>query len=100
VGGGVYHVQHVLGDNRFGGNDLDAVVTAEILADLSRRGYRLPTKGIARRRVAIAAEYLKIALSGQEEAEYTLVGLVNGDDVPVRLTRPRLAELEGRPPPE
>ena len=97
VSDGVYHVQQVLGDNRFGGSDFDTVVTTELLADLSRRGYSLPANGIARRRVAAAAEYLKIALSGQDHAEHTLVGLVGGEDVTVGLARARLEQLLAQP---
>lgn len=94
---GVYDVRQVLGNNRYGGNDLDAVISAALVVKLASQGIRLPAEGLARQRLRVAAEYLKVGLSGQERAEYTLVGLVDGQDVRLELNRDELAGILAEP---
>jgi molecular chaperone DnaK len=93
VADNVYDVQQVQGDNAYGGNDFDAAVTEALAARLPTP---LPETGIARRRLAVAAEFLKVALSGREHAEYLLRGF-GGTDVRLELTRAELASILSKP---
>lgn len=91
----MYDVEQVLGDNHYGGRDFDEVVGAALRARLTRDGIEVPDS--ARRRLDVAAEYLKVALSAQSEAEYLLRNLVDGRDVTLRLTRAELAGILREP---
>ena len=91
VSDGVYDVEQVLGDNHYGGRDFDDVIGTALRARLRRDGIEVPDS--ARRRLDIAAEYLKVSLSAQQEAEYLLRNFVAGRDVELRLTRKELAEI-------
>ncbi|OLB67459.1 MAG: hypothetical protein AUI10_00025 [Actinobacteria bacterium 13_2_20CM_2_72_6] len=93
VADNVYDVRQVQGDNQYGGNDFDAAITEALAARLPTP---LPETGIARRRLAVAAEFLKVALSAREQAEYLLRGF-NGADVRLELSRAELAEILRKP---
>ena len=97
VSEGVYEVEQVLGDNHYGGRDFDDVICAALRDRLRRDGIEVPDTGGVRRRLDVAAEYLKISLSAQQEAEYLLRDLVDGTDVTLRLTRAELAEILKEP---
>ena len=97
VGQGVYDVWQVLGDNHYGGKDFDAVISQALVARLQRQGIQVPDAGKARRRVDVAAECLKVALSAQEHADYLLRGLVDRRDVRLELSRAELAEILAEP---
>jgi molecular chaperone DnaK len=88
----LYEVQQVQGDNRFGGKDLDAAITAALATRLEEQDVRVPQTGVARLRLEVAAEFLKVALSSREHAEYVLRGFA-GSDVRVELTRAELAGI-------
>ncbi|WP_329260712.1 Hsp70 family protein [Streptomyces pseudovenezuelae] len=93
----VHDVERVSGDSAYGGRDFDRAV-ADFLADRLRgEGVDVPVRSLERRRLEIAAEYLKIALSSQEEADYTLNAFLGRPSVSVGLTRTELAELLGEP---
>ncbi|MFJ8504460.1 Hsp70 family protein [Streptomyces avermitilis] len=97
VGDNVYEVKHVFGDTKYGGRDFDAAV-ADFLADRLRgEGLDVPSTGLARQRLRIAAEYLKIALSEQPEADYTLNAFLDRPSVRIELTRDDLADLLAEP---
>lgn len=95
VGEGVYEVEQVLGDNHYGGRDFDDVIVGALRERLRRDGIEAPDS--AKRRLEVAAEYLKISLSAQQEAEYLLRDLVGGRDVTLRLTRAELAGILKEP---
>ncbi|GLY91610.1 Hsp70 family protein [Actinoallomurus iriomotensis] len=97
VGDGVHEVRRTMGDNAYGGNDFDGVVSRHLAEKLEGQGVTVPPSGLARRRLEVAAEYLKIALSGQEQAHYSLVHFVDGRDVTVELSRAELTRLLERP---
>ncbi|MDL4775367.1 Hsp70 family protein [Actinomadura xylanilytica] len=78
VDGRMYDVHQVGGDTGFGGADFDAIIVRALEERLARTGVTVPAKGRERRRFEIAAEYLKIGLSGQHEVDYPLPGF-NGD---------------------
>jgi molecular chaperone DnaK len=92
VGENVYDVREVGGDSRFGSQDFDTAVTAALANRLEQRGITVPASGSARRRLAIAAERLKVELSAREHAECELRGLGDGD-VRLELTRAELAGI-------
>ncbi|ALG09713.1 Hsp70 family protein [Kibdelosporangium phytohabitans] len=96
VGDEVYDVLAVGGDNRFGGRDLDAAITQALTDRFARQGITVPKAGSVRRRLAIAAESLKIDLSAQEHATYDMVSL-QGDDVRLELSRTDLADVLAGP---
>jgi len=97
VESGMYEVKQVAGDSHYGGRDFDTVVT-DFLADrLHDEGLDVPASGRARQRLRIAAEYLKIALSSQQEADYTLNSYLDRPSVRVELTRADLAGLLAHP---
>ncbi|MET0233427.1 MAG: Hsp70 family protein [Kibdelosporangium sp.] len=97
VGDGVYAVEQVLGDNHYGGRDLDDAVTRALAARLAKDGIRVPEAGRARRRLGIAAEDLKIQLSSQTEADYLLLGFVDDQPVRLELNRQQLDEILAEP---
>ncbi len=97
---GVYEVRRVFGDNHFGGRDFDAIISRALIARLERQGIDVPESGVARRRLEIAAEHLKVGLSAQENADYTLRGFAGGGegrDVVLSLSRTELAEILAEP---
>ncbi len=97
VDGSVYEVERVSGDSAYGGRDFDRAV-ADFLADRLRgEGVDVPVRSLERRRLEIAAEYLKIALSSREEADYTLNAFLGRQSVSVGLTRTELAKLLAEP---
>lgn len=96
VGDAVYEVLDVGGDTQFGGKDLDAAVITALVDRLDRQGVAVPAAGSARRRLAIAAESLKIDLSAQEHAGHELRGLGDGD-VRLELSRAELADMLAEP---
>ena len=93
----VYEVQKVMGDNHFGGKDLDAVVSAALVRRLEEQGTPVPAAGVPRRRLEIAAENLKVRLSGQSQADYVLRSFVDGQDVRLELDRDELAGILAEP---
>ncbi|WP_410612470.1 Hsp70 family protein [Amycolatopsis sp. lyj-109] len=93
VGEGVYDVRDVGGDTRFGGKDFDTAITDALAARLEQRGIRIPASGSLRRRLEIAAESLKVALSAQDRASSTLLGFGSHGHVHLELTRTELAEV-------
>ncbi|MET7718578.1 Hsp70 family protein [Streptomyces sp. NPDC005407] len=97
VGDGVYEVKQVDGDNHYGSRDFDTAIT-DLLADrLVSEGLDVPATGLAHRRLQIAAESLKMALSSQEEADYTLNAFLDQPSVRIELTRSDLAGLLAEP---
>jgi molecular chaperone DnaK len=92
VGENVYDVQEVGGDSRFGGKDFDAAITTALASRLEQQGVAVPASGSVWRRLAIAAENLKVELSSRDNAEYELRGLGDGD-VRLELTRAELAGI-------
>ncbi|MEU1196728.1 Hsp70 family protein [Streptomyces sp. NPDC005813] len=93
----VYEVNRVFGDTKYGGRDFDAAITDHLADRLRDEGLDVPDKGLARQRLEIAAEYLKIALSSQEEAEYTLNAFLDRSSVRIELTRTELADVLAEP---
>src|SRR5262249_31913490 len=61
------------------------------------RGIKVPQAGVARRRLQVAAEYLKISLSSQDQAGYTLLGFAGHSDVRLELSRAELAAILAGP---
>ncbi|MCF3134404.1 Hsp70 family protein [Streptomyces olivochromogenes] len=97
VDGTMYTVNQVFGDTKYGGRDFDAAI-ADFLADRLRdEGVDVPASGLARQRLEIAAEYLKIALSSREEADYTLNAFLGRPSVRLELTRAELAGVLAEP---
>jgi molecular chaperone DnaK len=82
----VHEVQNVLGNNKFGGNDFDAAVTQALRRQLAGDGIERKLTPRDEKRLSVAAEKLKIALSAQPEAEYPLVGFVGQKFVQLSLT--------------
>ncbi|MBC6461160.1 Hsp70 family protein [Actinomadura sp. HBU206391] len=97
VGDAVYEVRQVLGDNHYGGSDFDGVIGRALAARLESEGITVPPTGLARRRLDVAAEYLKITLSAQEQAAYSLLHFVDGRDVTLELSRAELARFLEQP---
>ncbi|MFB6614757.1 Hsp70 family protein [Streptomyces sp. NPDC056367] len=93
VEGNHYQVRSILGDNEYGGYDFDRIVADELTRRLAARGLVVPATGRARRRLELAAEHLKIALSSQHEAEYVLNAYLGQPEVRLELTRDDLAAL-------
>jgi molecular chaperone DnaK len=97
VGDSVYEVRQVLGDNDYGGNDFDDVICRELTDRLEGQGIAVPKGGLAQRRLQVAAEYLKVRLSAQERADYSLPHFVDGRDVTLELSRDDLARFLDEP---
>lgn len=93
----VYDVRQVLGDTQYGGKDFDAIITRALAARLKQQGIDVPGSGVARRRLEVAAEYLKVSLSSREHADYALPGFLDGQDVTLELSRTELAEAFAEP---
>jgi molecular chaperone DnaK len=93
VGGNVYEVKRVLGDNQYGGQDFDCIIADDLTQRLRARGLDVPASGRTRRRLELAAEHLKIALSSQDGAEYTLNAFLGQAEVRLELSRADLARL-------
>jgi molecular chaperone DnaK len=95
---GFYEVDQVLGNNQYGGDDFDAVIT-QFLADRlqHQQGITVPDRGLPRRRLEVAAEYLKIELSTQEHSEFLLRSFVDGKDVRLELSRDELGQILADP---
>ena len=93
----VHEVLRVLGNNQYGGNDFDAAVRHSLREHLARDGIQVPATGSADRRLGVAAEELKVALSSQGHAEYRLPGFLGHESVRVSLSRAELAEVLAGP---
>jgi molecular chaperone DnaK len=92
-----YDVLQVVGDNQFGGRDFDHRIGLALARQLEAQGMQVPPTEVARRRLQVAAEYLKISLSSQEQAGYTLLGLVGNSDARLELSRAELAVILAEP---
>lgn len=92
-----YKVSAVAGDTGFGGRNLDAAIADALEGKLEQLGVLLPLGRAARRRLLIAAEHLKTALSAQEHAEYPLPGFADAGDLRLELSRSELAEILAGP---
>lgn len=97
VGDNVHDVQQVLGDTHYGGKDFDASVSRALAERLKQRGIDVPENGVARRRLEVAAEYLKIGLSSQEHADYALHSFIEGRDEILELSRTELSGILEQP---
>jgi molecular chaperone DnaK len=93
----VHEVQKVLGNNRFGGNDFDEAVTQALRRRLVHDGIAERMTPRDKRRLYVAAENLKTALSVQREAEYSLVDFASQDYVRLSLTREELSVILAEP---
>jgi molecular chaperone DnaK len=89
----LYEVTAVMGNTSYGGKDFDEAIRRALVAKLERQGLRVPQTGKAGRRLAVAAEYLKIVLSSQEQADYPLVGFAGNQNVRLTLDRGELADI-------
>jgi molecular chaperone DnaK len=87
----VYEVKTVDGDTGLGGADFDRVVQGALEEQADRAGATVTSS--LRRRIAVAAEQLRIRLSSQEHAEYMLRGLGGGSDLTLTLSRQELTDL-------
>jgi molecular chaperone DnaK len=92
-----YDVLNVVGDNQFGGRDFDQRIGLALTRKLEAQGIAAPRTKVARRRLEVAAEYLKISLSSQQQAEYALPGLVGNSNVRLELSRAELAAILAEP---
>ena len=91
VSEGIYDVRQVLGNNQYGGKDFDSVISGALAARLQKhQGIDVPDKGLPRRRLEVAAEYLKIELSTQQHSDF-LLRLVRGRQGRAAGTEPRRA---------
>jgi molecular chaperone DnaK len=98
VGDGVYEVRQVLGNNQYGGKDFDAVIGQALAARLrEQQGINVPDSGLPRRRLEVAAEYLKIELSSQLQADFLLRSFVDGKDVRLEMSRADLEAVLAEP---
>ncbi|MFF3330437.1 Hsp70 family protein [Streptomyces sp. NPDC002888] len=95
---GIRHkVRVVAGNTEFGGKNLDAAVAKALEGKLEQQGVPLPLGQAERRRLLIAAEHLKVALSAQEHAEYLLPGFAGVDHLRLELSRDELAGILAAP---
>lgn len=97
VADNVYDVRQVSGDTAYGGDDFDTVIGQALVRRLEQRGTPVPRTGTARRRLDVAAEYLKIVLSSQEHADYSLLSFADDRDVRLELDTTELARLLAEP---
>ncbi|WP_427918915.1 Hsp70 family protein [Streptomyces sp. cg40] len=97
IGGGIYHVEQVIGDNACGSRDFDPLICQALARQIADLGLRVPQTATARRRLEAAAEEIKITLSTRLEAEHHLRSFVDGQDVRVSLTREQLADIVAEP---
>jgi molecular chaperone DnaK len=93
VGEGVYDVRDIGGDTRFGSEDFDTAITNALATRLELQGIRVPATGAMRTRLKVAAESLKVGLSAQEYANYTLLSFGSHGHVHLELTRTELTEM-------
>lgn len=93
VGEGVHEVRQVFGNSEYGGRDFDAIIASALVGRLGAQGITVGETGARRRRLDVAAEQLKIALSSQNHAEYVMRGFDNGQDVTLALSRDELESL-------
>jgi molecular chaperone DnaK len=94
---GVYEVRQVLGNNSYGSSDFDAAISRALTARLAEQEIQVPDSRSARRRLEIAAEQLKVALSSQEHAELSLPSFAGRDQVSLELSRADLAGILAEP---
>ncbi|MFG1685211.1 Hsp70 family protein [Nonomuraea sp. NPDC049269] len=88
-----FHVQQVDGNHQYGGKDFDAAISHALRQRLHSDGVEISDEE-TRQRLDLAAEWLKISLSGQSEAEYELIGFAGYRNVVrLRLTRTELASI-------
>lgn len=92
-----YDVLTVTGDNKFGGRDFDDRVAAALASKLAAQGIGVPQDAVAARRMEIAAEHLKVSLSAQSQASYTLLGFADQASVQLELSRAELAQILADP---
>lgn len=97
IGDGIHQVKQVFGDNSCGSRDFDRLISQALAQQIEDFGSRVPPTSAARRRLEVAAEEIKIALSMRQEAEYLLPDFIDGQDVRVSLTREQLAEIVAEP---
>src|SRR5262249_23882451 len=98
VSDGVYDVKQVLGNNHYGGKDFDVVICQALAARLRQdKGIDVPATGLTRRRLEVAAEYLKIELSTQPHSDFLLRSFVYGKDVRLELPRAELEQILAEP---
>lgn len=98
VDSGVYEVQQVLGNNQYGGHDFDANISKALVKRLQQtQGIEVPSKGLANRRLVVAAEYLKIALSTQQHSDFFLRSFVADKDVRLELSQTELEKILEEP---
>jgi molecular chaperone DnaK len=94
VAEGVYDVKQVLGNNHYGGKDFDEAITQALAVRLKQhQGIDVPPSGLPRRRLEVAAEYLKVELSSREHSEFLLPALVDGRDGRLELSRAELEQI-------
>ncbi len=94
---GLYDVKQVLGNTQYGGKDFDTVICQALAARLHQQGMDVPNSGLPRRRLEVAAEYLKIELSSQEHSAFLLRSFLDGRDVNLELSRTELERLLAEP---
>jgi molecular chaperone DnaK len=98
VSEGVYDVRQVLGDNHYGGKDFDTVISQALAARLHQHhGIDIPDSGLPRRRLEVAAEYIKIELSTQQRSDFLLRSFMDSKDVRLELTRAELEQILAEP---
>lgn len=98
VSEGLFDVKQVLGDTHYGGKDFDAVISQALATRLKQQqGIDLPDSGLPRRRLEVAAEYLKIDLSTRERGDFLLRSFVDGKDVRLELSRAELEQILAEP---
>jgi molecular chaperone DnaK len=98
VGEGLYEVEMVLGNNQYGGKDFDAVISQALALRMQReQGIAVPDSGLPRRRLEVAAEYLKVELSTHQHGDFLLRSFVDGRDVRLELSRAELEEILAEP---
>jgi hypothetical protein len=73
------HHQTVGGDTKLGGSDFDDAIRQWLIGKIESTDLRVPS-GLPKRRLTVAAEYLKISLSTRQTADYTLLGFVDNQN--------------------
>ena len=94
VQGSIYEVLATGGDTFLGGEDIDALLCQEMIADFEKRlGLRLYTFPLSWYRVRDAAQRTKIELSRSEVCSFFLPRLVGEELLSGQLSRARLEDL-------
>lgn len=94
VGGGVFEVQEIEGDNALGSADLDELLYSHFSEFVqSETGQEIPRNSQAATRLRQACEMLKIELSSQSEWTVDLPYLVSDRTIQLALTREALEHL-------